>query len=53
MLKKSINAALWFRKKCPVPVVDRLPLRVVVGCYGLWIRVQLLRAGSGSSDLLK
>lgn len=53
MLKKSINAALWFRKKCPVPVLNRLPLRVVCGCYGLWFRVQLLRPGSDSSDLLK
>jgi len=52
MLKKSINAALWFRKKCPVPVLDRLPLRLVVGVYGLWFRIQLLRAGNDSSDLL-
>ena len=53
MLKKSINAALWFRKKCPIPFVNRLPLKVVVGCYGLWFRVQLLRAGDDSSGLLK
>lgn len=53
MLKKSINAALWFRKNCPVPVLDRLPLRVVCGCYGLWFRLQLLRAGDGETDLLK
>lgn len=53
MLKKSINAALWFRKKCPVPFVNRLPLKVVVGVYGLWFRIQLLRPGSDPSDLLK
>lgn len=53
MLKKSINAALWFRKKCPVPVLNRLPLQVVCGCYGLWFRVQLLRSGGGGAGLLK
>lgn len=51
MLKKSINAALWFRKKCPVPVLNRLPLQVVVGVYGLWFRLQLLRARD-ETDLL-
>lgn len=53
MLKKSINAALWFRKKCPVPVLNRLPLRLVCGGYAFWFRVQLLRAGGDSSDLMK
>lgn len=53
MLKKSINAALWFRKKCPVPFLNRLPLKVVAGFYGLWFRVQLLRLGGDASDLLK
>lgn len=53
MLKKSINAALWFRKKCPVPVLNRLPLRLVCGCYALWFCVRLFRAGDDSSGLLK
>ena len=53
MLKKSINAALWFRKKCPVPVLDRLPLRGwFVGAMACGF-VPVACSGDGKTGLLK